>query len=339
MEKKLIGLLEDIGQSFFRSGNDLKDSRLLDSIKSISANIAELNKNCSKYIKLTDENSEYKEKEDKIVSELNSINTKFNTLYQKVGVELYGTISLDDIENLDIKKLYEMIVHGEKESETLERDIYKLENSVFKKNLLNNVVNPLKLSRIKNRLQLKNKKNLRAIAELGKLYCNTKDRNSIKVSVNELYNEYESLQEKFKNKKSSLDLIKEKIDETSKEIISLGSKSRIENEVKQLESKLNNEFLRLGKEVCNDNELSLSRDIEVKVNNYKSSKIKIELKQYNEDLVKKRDYVNKLLLKIHKKRDELKILEEENTELEIKIKELEEKIKESQSALEDIVLE
>lgn len=339
MDKKLIELLEDIGQSFFRSGNDLENNKILDSIKEISANIAELNKNCSVYINLTNENSDNKEKEEKIVSELNSISARFNAVYQKIGVELYGNISLNDIEDLKIKNVYEKILQGEKESENIERDIYKLENSVLKKNLLNNVVSPIKLSRLKNKLQMNNKKNLKTISDLGKIYCDVKDRISLRVSIDELNDEYESLLTKFKTKKSSLDSIKEKIDDTSKKIISLGTKSKIENEINNNENKLKSEFFKLGQEVYDNKELSLSRELELKINNYTSLKIKYDLKQYNDDLLKKKDRLKRLTLKISKKRDELKILDDENSEIEVEIKKLEDQINSGQAALEDLVLE
>lgn len=338
MNKELNVLLEDIGSSYYRSGNGIdSNNEVVANLNEVTNEIAELNKKKKALDKLLDSNKELSEKEENIIEELNNIESYRKSIFQKIGLEIYGKVKIEDIPDQGLKKIFNRALEGERESENLEREIYKIENRTVKGNIISSILNPLKLSRLKNSLLNNNKKNLEVISQIGENYCQNEEHKELCDSVEELSQEFDGIDKSFKDKKSSLDGVKKKIDETSKKIISYGSRGKLETSIKNAESKQKELFIEYGLVLTKEN--GLSNDIQVKINRYISLKLNQELKYYKEELDNKNSLKEKLSSRIQKKKDELKQLEEDMIDIENELKSIQNSITSNQKALEDLILE
>jgi hypothetical protein len=312
----------EIGRSLSNI-NDLKED--FPFIKEINGYRDELSQNLnsiSEKININSENQKLKEKEKELSLDIKEVDNKLKSVYERVGLEIYGTLENDYAENMEIQAIYNNLKKGEVETEGLERELYKYENSIGKKNILSPIINGIKLSAIKGKIESLNKKNLGLIQKLG-LHILGNDELSESISE-ELLEDYKKFSEIQVNRKKSLEDLRAKIENNSKRLHELSPNIEIDLKNNKLEKQISELCFALGQYVLNEQKTS-GYSIEVDENISEALKIKkeMEILDKKEELYSLKKNLEALTLDIQKKEENLKLSKAQKKEMQEKLKSIE----------------
>lgn len=257
--KVLKEQLEDVAVQlagvFLDEEQTLEDCTLIDEIEELEKRIPEIKGDMIRIKGYTQSITESEEQIKSCNEKIKSYEASQNSLYEKIGIELYGTLTDDDLVYSAISTICSSLKEKEKKSETLESTLYKQENSVAKRKFVDNIMLPFKLGSIKKDIKKNNKEILSMFRELGKAYTGTPEliQNDGRNSLKDLLNEYQSLFKLLNNQIEKRALLNSGIEEKNK-MIKEGSKglklktlySNLEDDIVQCQEMITKKLGELG---------------------------------------------------------------------------------------------
>lgn len=354
IEKEIKGIyteLDDVavqlGGVFLDEGQTLEKCSLIGEIESLEKSIPEIKGDMIRLQGYTQHISESQEQIEVCNQEIKDYESSINSLNEKIGIELYGSLTDEDLLNPSIKNIYRSLKSLEKRSEELESKMYKHENSVAKKKFIDIALSPFRIGSIKKDIKKNNRDILLGFRELGKYFTSDIEllEKEKRDSLNDLVNEYHSVFkllngqiEKRALLNSGIEEKNRKIQEDSKGVKLKTLYSNLEKDIitcqKMITEKLkelgyhlfkefgishNNNQVKEKLKLFNEVNNKLKHNEELKVfysNRIKLSLLKREAANREESIKLEEDHIKECRKKLTKHKKDLSGLFEEILELE-----------------------
>lgn len=253
-------------------------------------------------------------------SKVKELNDKFNSLYEKIGVELYCFIGEKELAFTTINSVYHKLKESEAKSETMENQLYKLENRSKKRSLGDMVVAPFKIRTLKSDIKKHNKGSLVKFRELGKIYCDTPqliDEESNE-SLLDILEDYTTLTKQLNAQEDRLRHLNKQITE-NEERIKEGSNGvklktlygKLEQNIVDLQSQIRDKQIELGHDIAKDDTLdTLGEDVWEKLKLYREIETEISEKKDLCNFLEKSIELESLKAEVDEKAKRIEIEEE-----------------------------
>lgn len=254
---------------------------------------------------------------------------KFNSLYEKIGVELYCFIGEKELAFTNVNSVYYSLKESEAKSEEMENQLYKLENASKKRSIGDMIVKPFKIRSLKADIKKHNKGSLLKFRELGKIYCDTPqliDEESNE-SLLDILDEYKTLTGQLKGQEDRLRNLNNQIKE-NEERIKEGSNgvklktlySKLEQNIVDIQNQITDKLKVLGHEIAKDESLdTLGEDVWEKLKLYREVEEEISKKKEEVIYLEKCIELEKLNSEIKEKNKRIEIEEEHITKAQEKL--------------------
>lgn len=289
LETKLNDIAVQLAGVFLDERQKLDGNSLIEEIETLEAKIPEIKEDMIRIQGYTQSITKSEEQIKKCNEQIKGYESVLNSLYEKIGIELYSTISEEDKEYPDILSCCQNLKDLEKRSESLESKLYKEENSVSKKKFLDKALLPFKLGAIKKDLKRNNKDILDKFRDMGKVFTSIPElmKSSSRESLNGLVEEYQSMYKLLNNQIEKRALLNSGIEEKNKKIQedSKGLKlktlySNLENEIVGCQNMITAKLEELGHFLFNELEDNYDNSlVRVKLELYSTIKKDIDLKR------------------------------------------------------------
>lgn len=331
--KKINEELDDcaaqLGGVFYDSPQVYKESNTIEELNKLEESIPAIKERMQTLQSYNLSISEATESIKECNTKISDINLKIESVLEKIGVELYCFIGEKELAYSKLSGVYHELKEGEAKSESLETNLYKLENNVSK-NLANNIFSkPFKIRSIKADIKNNNKKSLKLFRELGRIY--TEIPQLIDQETNEslldILNEFKSLKSSYKSQDEKRHTLNERIKD-NEEKLKEGSNgirlktlyNKLEHEIVESQNKITEKLIELGHEIAKNSDLDITdENVLNKLSHYRA--IEESLNKQGRELLfyEKRILSSKLLNEISERKNAIKIEEDHIASLNKKL--------------------
>ncbi|MGL1892349.1 MAG: hypothetical protein OCD02_12025 [Spirochaetaceae bacterium] len=290
---ELNELSAQLGGVFYDTDPVLDDSNLIIEIDELEIIIPQIKKKMETLQGYNLTIAESKENIDVCSDKIKELETHMNSLFEKVGVELYCFIGDKELAYSGIKKIYTELKEAEEKSEKLENTLFSLEKSVTKKSLVERISRPIKIRRIKKDIEQRNRESLYSFKELGRSYSQIPQLidEETNESLLDVLEEYKTIDSNLRHQKEKQHSLKVRIEENEMKIKegSEGLKlkilySKLEQDIVEHQNSIADKLVELGYFIAGKKDfLSENSEVSTKLEIYNQKKTELERK--DEELV------------------------------------------------------
>lgn len=348
LKEELNDIAIQLGGVFLDEQLTLKDCSIIDDIESLENDIPRIKGEMNALQEYNQVVEDSQEKLDECNSLIKDYNESIDSILEKLGIEFYSYISEKELEFPEINSIYKMIKEGEGKSEQLETRLYKEENSVTNKSLINKVLVPFRIKNIKNKINKNSRDNLGKLKKLGSAFTRTPELsdNESRVSIIGIYEEYNTvnqlLQDQLNKKedlKKSITHHKDKIKEGSNGLKLSSVYLKLEKDIVECQNMITKKLEELGhvlfaseeikdisnKEVLHKVELyndkmnsinDIDKEIEYFIKKIEGSELKKKIASLEKSIESEENKIKELRKKLSKQKKDVSNLVEDSNELD-----------------------